>query len=730
MSWITFIWSMTAGICLTLGVVHSFVWIRQRDLWAHLVFSATAFAAAGYAVLDMVALHAQTPAEYGELWRWALSLGIVEGVLMVWFIRLYLRAGRLWLLWLICGLRAIMLVLNFAPGPNFYFRELTGLHQMPLFGELIAQPHGVLHPWVMLMPLTFLLIILFAIDAARQSGRPGAWVLGGLMAVGFSLALVTYGLYARGVLASTFSSQLVLLLVLLMGYELGRDVVRASHLSRSLQQSEERMRLAASATNLGLWEWDVVKDEIWATEPSRARVGVDETEHLDLQRFLRALHPADCQTTERALRRSLENGSEFEAEYRVMARDGAARWVVARGQVERDAAGKALRLRGISVDITARRRSEEALRESEARFRAVADAAPVMIWMTDADGRCNFFNKGWLDFTGRRLDQELGDGWAEGVHSEDLAQCTKTFVECFNARRSFTMEYRLRRHDGEYRWLSNCGVPRYDASQSFLGYIGACVDLTSRRQLEAETERQRTELAHVTRVATMGQLASSLAHELNQPLGAILRNAEAAQLLLQSDAPDLEEIRAILADICADDHRAGAVIDRTRAMLKRHPLVSSTFLVDDLVAEVLDLARSDAVGRRVQLRVAPTPSLPPVRGDRVQLQQVLLNLILNGMDAMSEMPVEARRLFVRTRRSDDHFVEIAVTDSGCGIPEDKLAQVFEPFFTTKPNGLGMGLAISRSIIEGHGGNLQAENNSDRGATVRFTLPIAHEGTAQ
>lgn len=204
MSWVTFIWSMTAGICLTLGAVHLVIWTRRRGEWANLVFSIAAFAAAGYAVLDMVALHSQTPTRYGELWRWALSLGMLEGVLIVWFVRLYLRAGRLWLLWLICGLRAVMLVLNFVSGANFYFHEITGLQQVPLLGELISRPQGVLNSWVVLMLPSLLLIIIFAIDAARSAAKGGqrrrAWVLGGLMAGGFSLVIVCYALYARGTL--------------------------------------------------------------------------------------------------------------------------------------------------------------------------------------------------------------------------------------------------------------------------------------------------------------------------------------------------------------------------------------------------------------------------------------------------------------------------------------------------------------------------------------------------
>lgn len=372
MSWITFIWSMTAGICLTLGAVHLLVWSRQRDQWANLVFAICAAAAAGYAVFDMLAMHAQTPAEYGQWSRWTLVMGMIEGVSVVCFIRLYLRAGRLWLLGLICGVRALMLVLNFVPGPNFFFREITGLQPMPLLGDLIARPLGVLHPWAILMPPSFLLIILFVIDAtrtaSRQSGERRAWVLGGVTAVGFTVVLVFYALYARGVLPSAFTSQLTLLLIVVMGYELSRDVLRAAQLSRELLESQHRMRLAASAADLSLWEWDTVRDEIWVTEKGRERAGVGASERIDFGRFLQSLHPDDREPTRRAVRQSLDAGGDFEAEYRVMARDGAARWVIARGQVERSADGKPLRLRGVTVDITARKLAEEAAHNLSGRL--------------------------------------------------------------------------------------------------------------------------------------------------------------------------------------------------------------------------------------------------------------------------------------------------------------------------------------------------------------------------
>jgi two-component system, LuxR family, sensor kinase FixL len=256
--------------------------------------------------------------------------------------------------------------------------------------------------------------------------------------------------------------------------------------------------------------------------------------------------------------------------------------------------------------------------------------------------------------------------------------------------------------------------------------VGAVLDITERKQAEDEVLRQRSELAHVARVSTLGELATSMAHELSQPLGAILRNAEAAELFLQAPSPDLEEVRAILADIRKDDQRAGNVIDRLRSLLKRRPTADDLVDLKQLAGEVVALVRPEADVRKVRLVLAHVPALPPVRGDRVQLQQVLLNLLLNAMDAVGDSGPEARRVNVRVQAAGTE-VEVAVSDAGHGIPEDRRARLFEPFFTTKPNGLGMGLPISRRIIEAHGGSIRAENAPGGGATLCFTLPVAREG---
>jgi C4-dicarboxylate-specific signal transduction histidine kinase len=234
--------------------------------------------------------------------------------------------------------------------------------------------------------------------------------------------------------------------------------------------------------------------------------------------------------------------------------------------------------------------------------------------------------------------------------------------------------------------------------------------------------RLRDEIAHAGRVSVMGQLASALAHEINQPLGAILRNAEAADLMLQSGHPDLDEIRAIVDDIRADDQRAGAVIDRMRVMLRRHEIDVVPLHVNELLEDVVALVRPDAAARHIRVVLQVGRDLPAVLGDRIHLQQVLLNLISNGMDAVDEAAREERIIVVAAMRRDARTVEIAVDDTGRGIPNPQSGQIFASFFTTKAEGMGMGLSISRTLVEAHGGRLWAENVAGGGASLRFTLP--------
>jgi C4-dicarboxylate-specific signal transduction histidine kinase len=256
------------------------------------------------------------------------------------------------------------------------------------------------------------------------------------------------------------------------------------------------------------------------------------------------------------------------------------------------------------------------------------------------------------------------------------------------------------------------------------GAVVAHIDCTARKRAEEDAQMHRAEAAHAARAATLGELAAGLAHELNQPLAAILTNVQASRRLLLTEPPRIELLREILDDIAADDVRASEIIRRMRALLKKGRTEIQALDLNELTRDVLRLLASDAILRRVRVRPLLEPDLPGVCGDRVQLQQVILNLLVNGLEAMTETVPARRHLEIRTVHSDDSWVEIMVRDHGPGIPSEVLSRLYEPFFTTKRDGLGMGLSICRSIAEAHGGHLQASNNPDGGATFAFRLPMA------
>jgi C4-dicarboxylate-specific signal transduction histidine kinase len=278
-------------------------------------------------------------------------------------------------------------------------------------------------------------------------------------------------------------------------------------------------------------------------------------------------------------------------------------------------------------------------------------------------------------------------------------------------------EHEVTLADGAVRWQQwvDSAIVAQDGRVAELQGIGR--DITDRKRAEEANQK----LAHASRLAVMGELTASIAHEINQPLGAILANADAAELLLEAGHQRLDEVRRILADIRKDDLRASEVVRRIRELVRSQQFERQPLDLNEVIADVLQLLGADAARRGVALEAALAPGLPVVRGDRVHLQQVLLNLLLNGMEAMADTPNPRRRLTVRTEVNGGG-VEVAVTDNGCGIPAATLSRLFESFFTTKADGLGLGLSIARSIVEAHGGRIWAENRPEGGATFRFTMP--------
>ena len=379
---------------------------------------------------------------------------------------------------------------------------------------------------------------------------------------------------------------------------------------------------------------------------------------------------------------------------------------------------------GLLVQRGWRRRTEAAWREDEKRMTLAANAANLGTWVWDIPRNHVWASERCKQLFGFAPDAEVTLEMMRGrVHPEDGTMRDEAIERTIAGNGRYDPQYRVLLPDGTVRWLAAAGQVERNKSGKPVRMLGVSIDITGRKLAEREIQQQRAELVHVTRVSMMGQLASSLAHELNQPLGAILHNAEAAELFLQNSHPDIEEIRAILADILHDDQRASAIIDRMRTLVRRRGFQGSWLNMNTLVGDVVTLVRPDTERRNMKVVWEPASTIPSVWGDHVELQQVILNLLLNAMDAMNDCPAEARRVYVRVSLVTDE-VEVAVSDAGHGITEENLTRLFAAFFTTKPTGLGMGLAISQNIIAAHKGRLTAENNVNGGATFRVRLPMA------
>ena len=383
------------------------------------------------------------------------------------------------------------------------------------------------------------------------------------------------------------------------------------------------------------------------------------------------------------------------------------------------------------VNVSEREKLIELLKEERKFLRQVIDITPNLIFAKDRQGRFTLVNQAVADVYGSTIEDLVGKCDAEFNHSA-------TEVEHFRhmdlqvmdtLKEHFIAEEQITDASGKTRWLQTVKRPVLDKDGTATQVLGASTDITWRRQSEMELERQRNELSHLSRVMVLSELSGSLAHELNQPLTAILSNAQAAQRFLAEGSPDLAELREILEDIVIDDKRAGEIIQGLRLLLKKGEKRSDPLDINEVTKDVMRLMRSDLLNEGVVAILDLSPALPTVLGDRVQLQQVLLNLMMNGCEIMTSTGEADRKLTIRTALDDENAVRVTVTDSGPGIAPANLERVFEPFFTTKPQGLGLGLQVCRRIITAHGGRMWATNDPARGATFHVTLPVNPEGAA-
>jgi PAS domain S-box-containing protein len=361
------------------------------------------------------------------------------------------------------------------------------------------------------------------------------------------------------------------------------------------------------------------------------------------------------------------------------------------------------------------------------RLQTIIDTIPAMVWSHSSDGSANFLNKRLRDYTGLSLVEGGGWAWMDALHPDDRA--LGDWRAAVAAGEPFEKEARLRQADGEYRRFLLRFVPLRDTQGDIVEWYATSTDIEELKQAEEELRRREARLrdaqmalAHANRVTTTGQLAASIAHEVSQPIAAALTNANAARRWLGAEPPDLEEVRQALGRIIRDGRRASDIIGRIRALVRKAPPRKDQLDINKAVLEVVALTRNELRSSGTLLQTELAEGLPLVQGDRIQLQQVMLNLILNALEAMSGSSEAARELLIRTDQDGTRGVHVAVRDTGPGLQPESMDRLFDAFYTTKPGGMGMGLSICRSIVEAHGGRVWATANEPHGAAFQFTLP--------
>ena len=444
--------------------------------------------------------------------------------------------------------------------------------------------------------------------------------------------------------------------------------------------------------------------------------------------WLSTVHPDDIEAGERKWREARASGQSLHIEARFRRADGHYRWLAVDRVPLRDQNRNISKWYSVSYDIEDRKRAEHTAAASERNLKLIIDTIPAMAWSACPDGSAEFVNQHYIDYVGLSLEQLRHWGWTAAVHPDDLNGLTGAWQAIRASGRAGEAEARLRRHDGEYRWFLFRASPLRDETGNIVKWYGVNTDIEDRKRAEERIRNTQSELAHMTRVMTMGALTASIAHEVNQPLAGIITNAGTCLRMLAADPPNIDGARETARRTIRDGNRAADVITRLRALFSKKPPVTETVDLNEAAREVLALVFSDLLRDRVALRVEIDDEPLLVIGDRVQLQQVILNLVRNASDAMSEVNNRQRTLLIKAGREEDGQARLSVKDTGVGLDTQIADRLFDAFYTTKSDGMGIGLSVSRSIIENHGGKLWAEQNEGPGATFSFSIPQAETAT--
>ena len=855
---------MLMGACIALAIPHLLMGLWSRRP-AHLFFVLAALAVTGISAGELLLMRAGDVRTFAELLRWMqvpiflLTLGLVG------FVHSYLGQSRLWLGLAACGIRGFCLIINFVIKPNLNFEILTALRQVRFLGENVAVPVGVVSFWTRLAELSSLLLFAFVVDTTirvwrknKDEKRQQAMVVGGSITLFILVAAVLTALTHRQIIPIPYVVSFPFAAIIIaMAFEFGLDLFRGSQVvqklelseaslsesearfnkmadaapvmmwmsdpeklctffnkawleftgrqmsqelgngwaesvhaddleeclqtyvkafderepfvrqyrlrdsrgqyrwvtdngvprygpkrnfrgyigacvditdllekERSLREVEDRITLAAEVAQLGIWELETQSGKFWVSDNGRRLFGFAPEAELTYENLRTRVHPDDRDRLKAIVTRAVEKKASYLVEYRIQMPDGSIRWIGGRGQCVPDEEGNLTRLVGVSMDVTERKQAQQL-------FELAAEASPSGIVLVDADGRIVLTNAHVEELFGYRRD-ELVDQPLEALLPERFAVLDpfhrKQFLAHAEARPVKMGDdlFGLRKDGTEFP--VEIDLSRLETPRGVL-ILASIVDLSARKLAEEEAQHRRDEIELLGRLSLLGEMTASIAHEVNQPLSGIISNASAGQRFIDRGDLDPAKLRAILVDVVTDGRRAHDVIRNIRNTVKKGGAIREPLDLNEVVRNVAHLMEPEADSHSCELETSPVSDLPKVEGDPVQIQQVLVNLIGNAFDAMSNIPPARRKVEVTARPNGNGTICVSVRDHGTGIREEMRSQLFQQFFTTKEDGLGMGLAIVRSIVEAHRGTIAVENAQDGGARFYFTLPIKKEANS-
>jgi hypothetical protein len=500
-------------------------------------------------------------------------------------------------------------------------------------------------------------------------------------------------------------------------YVLLTDIEDRKHAEEALRASEQNFRLIVDSIP-GLVSMQNAEGGVeLVNRQIRDYTGLTLEELTD---WLPIVHWDDRELTISQWTRSVESGHPLDIEMRLRRADGVYCWFHARALPVRDTSGQIVRWYTLLTDIEDRKAAEAALRARERDLALIIETIPALVWCAAPDGQLTYVNGRVLDYTGTTLDALAESGWVNFLHPDDVDSTVRDWLHAVATGRSHEIQYRLRRGDGAYRWFHVLGQPVHDGEGRITRWYGLLVDVDDRKNMEEALRSTQTRLSQAAQIATVGELAASIAHEINQPLAAVVANGHACLRWLLAEPPNLAKAHEAAERIVRDGKDAGEVVRRIRALFKRAPLEKVALDLNEIIGEVLDLLRTETAKKRVTVETDLENGLTSVVGDRVQLQQLVLNLLLNGIEAMDPVEDRPKKLFIRSMRQSPETVLVEVQDCGVGLKDPE--KVFEAFFSTKENGMGMGLAICRSIVEAHDGRLWATSAEACGTTFCIALP--------